>query len=83
MAEKTYLDLDAAEIKARAALTPKEQEAVDALLAAVKALPKSICIYVEDFAEDDTSEPNFIVRKRITRGSAAQVASLRKKSLTF
>ncbi len=83
MDDKTYLELSETEIKSRAALTPKEQAAVDALLAAVKALPKSICINVDDAWEDDPSEPNFTVSKRITRGSAQQVASLRKKSLCF
>lgn len=83
MDDKTYLELDKTEIKSRAALTPKEQAAVDALLAAVKALPKSICIAVDDAWEDDPSEPNFTASKRITRGSAQQVASLRKKSLCF
>jgi hypothetical protein len=80
---KTYLEMNRDEIIALSTLTPKEQIAVDALIAAVNALPKSICIYVEDFDEDDTSEPNFKVSKRISAGSAQRVASLRKKSLSF
>lgn len=79
----SYQELDETEVKSRAALTPKEQSAVDALLAAVKALPKSICIAVDDAWENDPSEPNFRVSKRITRGSAQQVAALRKRSLSF
>ncbi len=80
MDDKTYLELDETEIKARAALTPKEKTAVDAFIAAAKALPESICIDVDD---NDWGEPNLTVSKRITRGSAQQVASLRKKSLCF
>lgn len=80
MDKKTYLELSEKEIKSRAALTPKEQTAVDAFLAAAKALPKSICIDVD---HNDWGEPNLTVSKRITRGSARQVAALRKKSLSF
>ncbi len=83
MDDKTFLELSNDEIKARAKLTPKEQIAVDALMAAVRDLPKSLCISVEEVWEDDSSEPNFSVSKRITRGSAQQVAKLRKKSLHF
>lgn len=80
MDDKSYLELTREEIKARATLTPKEKAAVDALIAAAKALPKSICISVDD---NDWGEPNLKVSKRITRGSCQQVASLRKKTLTF
>lgn len=80
MRNKTYIELDATEIKALAALTPKEKTAVDAFLAAAKALPKSICIKVDDGWDN---EPNLRVSKRTTRGSAQQVATLRKKSLSF
>lgn len=77
---KTYLELTDEEIKFRAALTPKEKAAVDAFIAAARALPKSICIAVDD---NGWGEPNLKVSKRITRGSAKQVAALRKKSLVF
>ena len=77
--DRSYLDLTEEEIKALAKLTPKEQTAVDAFLAAAKALPKSLCIDVRD----DAGEPNLKVSKRITRGSCQQVAGLRKKSLVF
>lgn len=80
MDNKTYLDLTESEIQSRAALTPKEKAAVDAFIAAAKALPKSICIDVD---KNDWNEPNLTVSKRITRGSTQQVAALRKKSLCF
>ena len=83
MIDKNYFELSESEVASRATLTPKEQAAVDSLLKAVKALPKSICISVEDMLPDGSSEPNFTVSKRITRGSAQEVASLRKKSLSF
>lgn len=83
MDEKTYLELSESEIKARAKLTPQEKAAVENLLTAVKALPKTLCIAVDGTWEDDPKEPTFTVRKRITSGSATVVASLRKKSLCF
>jgi hypothetical protein len=79
MNNKTCFELDENEIKARAALTRKEQIAVNALMAAVKALPKSLCINIDD----DPGRPTFTVSKRITRESARQVAWLRKKSVIF
>lgn len=76
---KTFLELTEAEVKKRARLKPSERAAVDTFLAAARALPKTICIAVDD----DDGEPNLKVSKRITRGSAQMVASLRKKSLCF
>jgi hypothetical protein len=76
----TYLDLTPAERKARARLTPKEQMAVDNLVAAIKALPPSLCCATTDFSDD---AEHFTISKRITRGSATQVAKVRKKSIIF
>jgi hypothetical protein len=76
---KTYSELTTAEVQRHANLTAKEQAAVDAFLSAAKALPRSICVEVTD----DEGEPNLVLSKRITRGSAQRVASLRKKSLCF
>jgi len=80
MDTKTYLELSEAEIEARECLTSKEQIAVDAFMRAAKALPKSICISVDEFWDN---EPSLKVSKRITSGAARQVAALRKKSLCF
>lgn len=79
MDNKSYFDLTEAEIDQRSELNPKEKTAVDAFIAAAKALPKSICIDVDS----NEGEPNLKVSKRITRGAAQQVAALRKKSLCF
>lgn len=78
MDQKSYFDLTEEEIEARAALTPNEKSAVDAFLAAARALPKSICVAV-----DDHDWATLRVSKRITKGAAQQVAALRKKSLCF
>jgi hypothetical protein len=81
MSNKNYIsELSESEIKASATLTPKEQSAVNAFIAAAKALPKSICIEVDG---NDWGEPNLLVSKRITSYSTQQVASLHKKSLCF
>ena len=80
MDHKTYFDLTPAERKARAKLTAKEAAAVAAFIAAAKALPRSICIEVND---NDWGDPHLLVSKRITRGSATQVATLCKRTLCF
>ena len=80
MDHKKFFDLTPAERKARAKLNPQEQAAVDAFIAAAKALPRSICIEVND---NDWGEPHLLVSKRVTRGSATQVAALRKCTLVF
>ena len=77
--KKTFLDMTQTERDKKGELTPDEKTAVDNFLAAAKALPKSICIEVDDWDEAATLK----VSKRITRGMAQQVASLRKKSLCF
>ena len=61
-------------------LTPKEKAAVDAFIAAAKALPPSICI---DVVAPWDNEPNLTVSKRTSPCTARQVASLRKESLYF
>lgn len=75
MDNKTYSELTEKEIEQRSTLTPEEKVAVDAFISAARALPKLICI---DFYDGELS-----VKKRITKGSAQQVAFLRKKSLEF
>lgn len=80
MDNKTYIELTKEEVDQRASLTMMERLAVDQFIKAAKALPKSICISLD---ENDFDEPNLIVSKRITRGSCKQVAALRKKSLCF
>ena len=77
---KTIFDLSEKEIDNRANLTPKEQSAVDALIAAAKALPKSICFEVTDNWD---GEGHLRIQKRITTGSAVDVAKLVKKSICF
>lgn len=77
---KTIFDLTEKQRAKKAALTPKEQAAVDAFIAAAKALPPSICCEIE---EDWDGEGNLKVFKRITRGSCQQVAKLKKASLHF
>lgn len=76
---KTYLEMTKEEIAQKKRLTPKEQAAVDAFLAAAKALPRSICIEVDTFGE----APHLVVQKRITDGSAVSVGELTKSSLCF
>lgn len=84
MDHKTYLDLTPAERKQRATLTPKERVAVDAFLAAAKALPASICIDIKkERGRSGRRSAVLDVSKRITRGSAHRVAELRKASLAF
>jgi hypothetical protein len=77
---KRYFDMTDEERDKKARLTPKEKLAVDNLIAAAKALPKSLCLEVED---DWDGEGHLRVSKRITRHSSQQVATLRKKSLKF
>lgn len=79
MNDKSYLELTQDEIAQRKKLTPKEQRAVDAFIAAARALPRSLCIDVDSFGE----APHLTVSKRITHGSASQVAELTKSSLCF
>ncbi len=74
---KRYIDLSQAEIDERAKLTPKEEVAVQAFLAAAKALPRTLHIHLDDFNYDLT------VSKRLTAGSSQVVAELHKKSLCF
>lgn len=78
--QKRFFDMTNDEIEKKVRLTPDEKTAVDNFLAAAKALPKSICIEVDDNWD---GEGHLRVSKRITSGSCRQVASLRKKSLNF
>lgn len=78
---KKSWELTEEERTARATLTPKEQKAVDAFVAAAKALPASICIDTASWADDE--EDHLTVSKRITKGHCRQVASLNKRSLIF
>ncbi len=79
-AKRTWANTSDEEAKELVKLTPEEQTAVDEFLAAAKALPKSICIEVDDNYD---GEGHLKVSKRITKGWCQQVASLRKKSLHF
>lgn len=75
MYQAKYFDLTDKERAKGKKLTPKERAAVDAFLAAAKALPRSLCI--------DLDEVGITVSKRITPGAAMQVAALRKRTLEF
>ena len=77
---KTIFDMTEKEVEKKVRLTPKEKCAVDAFVAAAEALPKSICIEVDDNWD---GEGHLRISKRITRGSCRLVASLRKKTLHF
>lgn len=72
---KRYFDLTEAERKQRAKLTAKESRLVGQLVRAVRRLPRTLCIDVDD--------EGFRVRKRITVGSAMQVAEVKRKTLVF
>lgn len=61
-------------------LTGKEKAAIKALMSALKALPKTITINVDD---DDDEFSGVVVSKRTSPWSAMEVARLRKKSLVF
>lgn len=77
---KSWAALSEAEIAKAAKLTPGEQTAVDAFVAAATALPKSICVNVSDY---DDGDDGLVVSKRITSGMTQAVANIRKKSLVF
>lgn len=66
------------EVEQEAKLTPKEQAAVDAFVAAAKALPRSLCVGISDYEDKDDG---LTVSKRITKGMTQVVANVRKKSL--
>jgi hypothetical protein len=75
---KTWAMLTEEEIEKEAKLTPKEQAAVDAFVAAAKALPRSLCVGISDY---DDGDDGLTVSKRITSGMTRVVANVRKKSL--
>lgn len=75
MDRKTWGELSHAELVQRAKLTPQEQTAVDAFIAAARGLQKSLFIELDD--------AQLTVFKRTTRGSGREVAAIRKKSLEF
>ena len=66
------------EIEKAAKLTPKEQAAVDAFVAAANALPRSLCVGISDYEDKDDG---LTVSKRITSGFTQVVANVRKRSL--
>ena len=77
---KTFFDLSPAEQTKKSQLTPAEKSAVDALFSAAKALPKTLCIEVDD----DWNTPGYLkVHKRIAPNTCIEVATLRKKSLRY
>lgn len=66
------------EIKEHSKLTPEEQAAINNLFAALKALPPSLCISLDDY------DYEFSVQKRVTTGFAAGIGKkIKKKSLFF
>jgi hypothetical protein len=75
---KTWAMLTEEEIEKEAKLTPKEQAAVDAFVAAAKALPRSLCVGISDYEDKDDG---LTVSKRITKGMTQVVANVRKRSL--
>lgn len=75
---KSLSEMTEKEVNARK-LTPAEKRAVDTFIAAARKLPKSIAISVDDFGH----ECGLFVVKRVSRGYAVNVATLRKKSLIF
>ncbi len=75
---KTWAMLTHEEIEKEAKLTPKEQAAVDAFVAAAKALPRSLCVGISDYEDKDDG---LTVSKRITKGMTQVVANVRKRSL--
>ncbi len=75
---KTWSMLTDEEIEKEAKLTPKEQAAVDAFVAAAKALPRSLCIDKSDYENEDDG---LTVSKRITPNMTQVVAHIRKRSL--
>lgn len=81
MTNKSWFDLTDEEKKELSKLTPDEQVAVDAFIAAARALPKTLCIGLEPDA--DVDENHLTISKRITANSCRQVAGLHKKSLCF
>lgn len=72
--------LSESQIAKREKLTPKEQAAVDAFVSAAKALPRTLCVHLEDYGDRDDG---LSVSKRITKGSCRVVANIRKRSLIF
>lgn len=74
----TWAMLTEEEIEKKAKLTPKEQAAVNAFVAAAKALPRSLCVGISDF---DDKDDGLTVSKRITTKMTQIVAHVRKRSL--
>ena len=72
---RKYFDLTEEEIEKEAKLNICEQFAVSNLIASLKNLPKSLCVRIDD--------GEVSISKRITEGSCRDVATLRKKSLSF
>jgi hypothetical protein len=75
---KAWAMLTDDEIEKEAKLTAKEQAAVDAFVAAAKALPRSLCVGISDYGDKDDG---LTVSKRITKGMTQVVANVRKRSL--
>lgn len=76
--DRTWADLTDAEIEKAAKLTAKEQAAVDAFVAAAKALPRSLSVGISDY---DDRDDGLTISKRITPGFTQVVANVRKRSL--
>ena len=72
---KSYFDLSEKELARKSKLTKKEFDAINALKEAVRNLPRSICICVD--------ESGVSISKRVTKNGAQEVARVRKSSLEF
>lgn len=75
---KTWAMLTEKEIEKEAKLNPREQAAVDAFVAAAKALPKSLCVGISNYKDRDDG---LTISKRITPGFTQVVLNIRKRSL--
>ena len=77
MTQKRIWEMTDEQVEKAKRLTQKEQKAVDAVIAAAKALPSGICI------DADAHEGCLFVTKRYAQGCAVGVAKLKKRNLIF
>ncbi|EIP96851.1 hypothetical protein OpiT1DRAFT_01276 [Opitutaceae bacterium TAV1] len=75
MDNKTLSDLTPAEVKKREQLTAKESKAIADFVAAARKLPNSICL--------DVDYEGLHIMKRVTRGYAQGVHTIRRRSFEF
>ena len=72
---KTLADLTPDQVEKRKKLTAKEAAAIAVFVAAARKLPSTICLDVDD---DGLS-----ITKRVTRGYAVGVTTVRRRSFRF